>query len=126
MKDAASQTLAKDSAQALVLPVSSEELPTPPTPDACFGHVQEGGPSVVIEVSCAERRKDLPRLAFDHIVGSRARISAVIGFDIECTGTKRATVSVWKPKVVDNEGVLYLQVEQAVKSEVCPSPPTID
>jgi hypothetical protein len=88
-------------------------------PDAAFTHVRAIYPSVVMETSFSQKRKDLPRLAQDYIFGSLANVSAVIGLDIEYRGTKKATVSVWRPEEgIDEDGTPFLQVSQVVNAEV--------
>jgi len=47
-------------------------------PDIVFKHAQAKYPGVVIEVSSPEKKKDLPRLANDYILGSRGRIGTVV------------------------------------------------
>jgi hypothetical protein len=110
-------TMAKDGAK----PIHLQYLPKGPierTPDSSFGHFSEKYPSVVIEISSSEKRKDLPLLASEYILGSRAAVSVVVGLDIEGKGNKKATISVWKPKVVNNHGILDIEVKQVVKNEV--------
>jgi hypothetical protein len=57
---------------------------------------------VVIEVSYSQKRKDLPRLADDYILGSDARIRAVVGVDVDYRG-KMATLSIWRPQIEIND-----------------------
>jgi hypothetical protein len=71
-------------------------------PDASFTHIDAGYPGVVIEVSYSQKRKDLPRLADDYILGSGGSIRAVVGVDIEYRG-KMATLSIWRPQVEVND-----------------------
>lgn len=86
------------------------------SPDAtfyCIGGDGEGGaglPALVVEVSYSQQRKDLPRLAESYIVDSRHAIRCVVGLDITYTNAKgkvpkdhTATVSVWRPEVVNDE-----------------------
>src|SRR5436305_15168289 len=42
----------------------------PHDPDASFRHLRARYPGVIIEVSYSQKRKDLPRLADDYILGS--------------------------------------------------------
>jgi hypothetical protein len=57
---------------------------------------------VVIEISYSQKRKDLPRLADDYILGSDARIRAVVGVDVDYRG-KMATLSIWRPQIEIND-----------------------
>ena len=72
-------------------------------PDAQFLHSKAQFPGIVIEVSYSQKRKDLGRLADDYILGSDGDIRVVVGLDIEYKTGKKATLSVWRPKVVTNE-----------------------
>ncbi|GAO13113.1 hypothetical protein UVI_02024720 [Ustilaginoidea virens] len=72
-------------------------------PDAQFRHSKAQYPGVVIEVSYAQKRKDLGYLAEDYILGSDGNIRVVIGLDVEYNNSKKATLSVWRPGVVQNE-----------------------
>jgi hypothetical protein len=91
------------------------------SPDISFGHIDAKYPSVIIETSFSQKRKDLPRLADDYILGSRGNIKLVIGLDIEYRASKIATVSVWKPKKgFGEDGVPYLCVEKVVDNEARP------
>jgi hypothetical protein len=57
-------------------------------------------PGIVIETSFSQKRKDLPKLAEDYILGSIGNITVVIGLDIEYWKAKRATFSMWRPEWV--------------------------
>ncbi|KAI9861628.1 MAG: hypothetical protein M1813_005238 [Trichoglossum hirsutum] len=88
------------------------------SPDASFAHLNADYPGVVIETSFSQKRKDLPRLAEDYIMGSVANISVVIGLDIEYQGSKKATVSVWRPEEgIDANNAPFLRVNEVVKAE---------
>ena len=63
----------------------------PHDPDTAFRHLGAKYPGVIIEVSYSQKRKDLPRLADDYILGSDGNVHAVIGLDVECRG-KMATL----------------------------------
>jgi hypothetical protein len=71
-------------------------------PDASFTHIDAKYPGVVIEISYSQKRKDLPRLADDYILGSDARIRAVVGVDVDYRG-KMATLSIWRPQIEIND-----------------------
>ena len=94
----------------------------PHQPDAAFQHIKAQYPGVVIEVSFSQKRKDLPRLADDYILGSDRDIRVVIGIDVEYKASKRATVSVWRPQIVLNDaGEGELRVVQTLTDQVCSS-----
>jgi hypothetical protein len=71
-------------------------------PDASFTHIDAKYPGVVIEISYSQKRKDLPRLADDYILGSDARIRVVVGVDVDYRG-KMATLSIWRPQIEIND-----------------------
>ncbi|KAH0550998.1 hypothetical protein GP486_007640 [Trichoglossum hirsutum] len=87
------------------------------SPDAAFRHEAATYPGVVIEVSYSQKRKDLPYLAENYIIGSQGSVRAVVGLDIEYYGSKKATVSVWRPKLWNDGEQLIFEVEQTVDSE---------
>jgi hypothetical protein len=69
------------------------------SPDFSFGSHRSLFPCLMIEVSCPQKRKDLPRLAHDYIAGSQGNIKAVVCFNIEYARSKKATVSVWESRM---------------------------
>jgi hypothetical protein len=87
-------------------------------PDASFGHSNSHYPGIVIEESYSQKRKDLPYLADDYILGSDGNIGVVIGLDIEYLGKTAATLSIWRPKFLIDDGEKILQVEQTVTDQV--------
>ncbi|KAH9203478.1 hypothetical protein DL95DRAFT_472348 [Leptodontidium sp. 2 PMI_412] len=52
-------------------------------PDGQFQHADAQFPGVVIEVSYSQKKRDLPHLADDYILGSDTNIQVVVGLDIE-------------------------------------------
>ncbi|KAJ8059579.1 hypothetical protein OCU04_011234 [Sclerotinia nivalis] len=59
------------------------------------------------------------RLADEYILGSGSNIHVMIGVDIEYQGSKKVTLSVWQPQVVDNErGIMVLVTEKTVIDEI--------
>ncbi|KAF7880234.1 hypothetical protein EAF00_012046 [Botryotinia globosa] len=88
-------------------------------PDSQFAHSQAQWPGIIIEVSFTQKRKDLDRLADDYILGSDGNICAMIGIDIEYRGTKKVTLSIWQPRIMQNQdGDMELSAEQTVTDEV--------
>jgi hypothetical protein len=89
------------------------------SPDGSIKHVEAKYPGVVIEVSYSQKKKDLPLLASDYIIGSRSSIRAVVGIDLEYTG-KKATLSVWRPQIRRNkEGQKRIFIHRAISKQVC-------
>ncbi|KAI9768153.1 MAG: hypothetical protein M1839_004180 [Geoglossum umbratile] len=98
--------------------VNSDESYGHRSPDAAFRHNDARYPSIVIETSFSQKRKDLPRLADHYIPGSYGNIKMVIGLDIEYRNSKRATVSVWESDMgLDEDGTPYLRAKKTVDDE---------
>ena len=85
-------------------------------PDMSYKHLDAQYPGVIIEVSYSQKQKDLLRLADDYILESDSSIKLVIGLDLEYRGTKRASILMWRPRIVINEqdGNEELVAEQVV------------
>ena len=89
-------------------------------PDAQFRHSKAQFPGIVIEVSYAQKKKDLERLAGDYILGSDGDIRVVVGLNIEYKTGKKATLSVWRPNIITNEaGEKELVAQLIVANQVC-------
>ncbi|KAH9827978.1 hypothetical protein Tdes44962_MAKER09538 [Teratosphaeria destructans] len=74
-------------------------------PDAAFYAEDAELPNMVVEVSYSQQKKELPRLADDHIMYSGHAIKCVVGLDIPYgKGEKDASVSVWRAGL-DDDGV---------------------
>ncbi|TKA60111.1 hypothetical protein B0A49_13401 [Cryomyces minteri] len=89
-------------------------------PDASFRHVDAEYPGVVIEVSYSQKRKDLPYLADDYLLGSDGSIRMMIGLDVEYLGSQKATLSVWRPQYTskgEQEELRVVQTEQVIRNE---------
>jgi hypothetical protein len=102
---------------------SAEAKPLLHEPDASFSYLHAKYPGVVLEVSYSQKKKDLSRLADDYIIQSDGNIQIVVALDIEYQGSKKATLSVWRPQVVINERdgqeeLIAAQVEDKVRCSV--------
>lgn len=89
-------------------------------PDASFLHEEAQYPGVIIEVAYSQKKKRLERLARDYILDSDASVRVVVGLDIEY-GTKesrKATVSVWRPQLLQGAEGLELDAVKEVDDEV--------
>ena len=72
-------------------------------PDISLQVLGTAWPGVIIRVSYDQKRKALPYLADDYILGSDANVRLVIALDVEYKGRKKATLSSWRPVYVDDE-----------------------
>ena len=90
-------------------------------PDAQFQHRDAEYPGVVLEVSYSQYGKDLTKLAWDYIQYSNGDIKVVISIDIKYSNSKEATLSVWRPRYIreDGEELKILEAEESIMSQVC-------
>ena len=71
-------------------------------------------------MSYSQKKKDLPSLANEYILGSDTDIRVVIGIDVEYKGSKKTSVSIWRPHIkVNDAGEKELSVVQTVSDQVC-------
>ncbi|KAJ5551683.1 hypothetical protein N7535_000373 [Penicillium sp. DV-2018c] len=66
-------------------------------PDASFIHEDAKYPGVIIEVCYSQKVRAAADLADDYILDTNANVNAVIALNIEYKGSKKATISVWRP-----------------------------
>lgn len=90
-------------------------------PDVTFKHRDARWPGVILEVSYSKKKKDLPHLAEDYILGTYGSVRVVVGLDVDYK-TRKGTISVWRPIFVRNERGLELQAAQTVDAQACLSP----
>lgn len=69
-------------------------------PDASFGHRQAHYPGVVIEVCYSQKSQCISHLADEYILNTDGSVNVVIAFDIDYKGSKRATITVWRPEYI--------------------------
>lgn len=89
-------------------------------PDASFGHRQAHYPGVVVEVCYSQKSQRIGCIADDYILNTDGSINAVIAFDIDYEGSKRATVTVWRPEYVMVDGVEEFQATAVIEAKVGP------
>ncbi|KAI9761714.1 MAG: hypothetical protein M1840_001718 [Geoglossum simile] len=88
------------------------------SPDGSLACAEANYPGIVVETSFSPKHKDLPKLAEDYILSSLGNISVVIGFDIDYRGTKKGTVSVWRPEEgFHKDDTPFLRVKTIVDAE---------
>jgi hypothetical protein len=93
-------------------------------PDATLFHPDANAYTFVVEISYAQKRKDLKYLAYDYLVRSGGKIHALLGLDLEYRGSKTATVSLWRVVWdVTADGRPLLRHEKTVSEQVnnCPN-----
>ena len=91
-------------------------------PDGSFAYTRTRYPSLVIEISYSQKRKDLCKLADDYICGSNGEIKVVLGLDLEYSNkSKKATTSIWRPQITpdpENEAEAILETQEIKKDDV--------
>lgn len=88
-------------------------------PDASFGHSNAQYPGVVIEICYSQKRRDVTRLVDDYILNTDGSIKAVVCVDIDYKQSQRATLSIWRPEYVKDDGKEYFQTTADVDAQVC-------
>lgn len=73
-------------------------------PDLAFFHEHFTDPILIIEVAYSQTTVSLRRVARNYITGSRGAIKKVVGLKLEYAGSKKATISVWVPRVIGEPG----------------------
>ena len=86
-------------------------------PDSAYKCKGSRYPHIVMEVSYSQKQKDLAYLADAYIVESDEKIGVVIGLDIGYNETRKATLSLWRPRDVVEGEEIYLE-SQCIISEV--------
>lgn len=81
-------------------------------PDAAFRYKADEYCRVVLEVSCPRKRKKLPQIAKDYILGSKGNIGTVIGLEINHNDTNEGRLSIWRPKPVREDHDESLELEE--------------
>jgi len=74
----------------------------------------------VIEVSYSQKRACLNHLAENYILESNGNIRVVVGLDVDYRSSKKATLSMWCPKIISNEqdGQPELVAETLIEGQV--------
>lgn len=88
------------------------------SPDASFKHEQAKYPGVVIEVCGTEKVGIAADLADDYILDTDGNVKVVVALNIEYRGSKKATLSIWRPEDVNVDGVEELQAIAKVEALV--------
>lgn len=88
------------------------------SPDASFKHEQAKYPGVIIEVCYTQKVRAAADLADDYILDTNGNVKAVIALNIEYRGSKKATISIWRPEDITVDGVEELQAIAKVEALV--------
>ncbi|CAG7961370.1 unnamed protein product [Penicillium olsonii] len=84
-------------------------------PDASFIHEYAKYPGVIIEVCYSPKIRAAAGLAEDYILDTNASVKAVIALNIEYRGSKKATISVWRPNKITVDGVKELEAKAVIE-----------
>jgi len=89
-------------------------------PDASFWHDDAKYPGVIIEVAYSQKKTRLGRLAENYLLDSDASVRTVVGLDIEYgkKGSRKATLSIWRPRLFDTGDGSELRVVEEAADEV--------
>jgi hypothetical protein len=95
-------------------------------PDASFKHKDAEFPGVIVEVAYSQNKARLRRLAENYILDSDTSIRVVVGLYIKYGDqeSRKATLSVWRPKLVTTDDGLELRAVEEVADEVDLTPLT--
>ncbi|KAJ6160271.1 hypothetical protein N7470_004879 [Penicillium chermesinum] len=74
-------------------------------PDASFGHRQAHFPGVIMEVCYSQKSRCISHLADEYILNTDGSVNVVVAFDVQYKGSRKATISVWRPEYITTEGV---------------------
>lgn len=94
------------------------------SPDSSFCHKTATYPGVILEVTYANKKKKISRLAPNYLLGSKNRIRIVIGFDLGCgrQNSPKATFAMWRACVVDSAAGKKRIAFPEIADEVCQVP----
>ena len=88
-------------------------------PDISFGHKDARFPGLIVEVAFSQDYKQLRRLAENYLLDSDANVRVVVGINIAYDKVSRkATLSIWRPKLSKTPNGYDLEVEEEVMDEV--------
>lgn len=87
-------------------------------PDASFGHRQAHYLGVIVEVCYAQKSRQVPHLADEYILNTNGSVNAVLAFDIDYKGSKRATVTMWRPEYTTVDGVEEFRAATVIEAQV--------
>ena len=68
----------------------------------------------MLEVAYSQKEKDLRDLAERYILGSDGNIRIVVGLGLNYRQPGKATISIWRPEIVMEDGTEHLECVQKV------------
>ncbi|KAJ5456226.1 hypothetical protein N7530_011500 [Penicillium desertorum] len=83
--------------------------------DALFIHEHAKYPGVIIEVCYSQKVRAAADLADEYILDTNASVNAVIALNIEYKGSKKATISVWRPHKITVDRVKELEAKAVIE-----------
>ncbi|CAG8015642.1 unnamed protein product [Penicillium salamii] len=86
-------------------------------PDASFGHRQALYPGVIVEICYSQKSKRISHLADDYILNTAGSVNVVIALDIDYQGSKRATMTVWRPEYTTLDGVEEFRATAVIEAQ---------
>jgi hypothetical protein len=87
-------------------------------PDASFGHHRGRYPGVIVEVCYSQKSRRISHLADQYILNTDGSVNAVIALDIDYKGSKKATMSLWRPEYITVNSGGELRVTAFIKAQV--------
>ncbi|KAF7519532.1 hypothetical protein PCG10_009937 [Penicillium crustosum] len=85
-------------------------------PDASFKHRRARYPGVIIEVCYSQKSQRVSHLADEYILNTDGSVNAVIALDVDYKGSKKATITVWRPEYTTVDGIEELQATAVVEA----------
>ncbi|CAG7921676.1 unnamed protein product [Penicillium olsonii] len=85
-------------------------------PDASFGHWQALYPGVILEVCYSQNSKRISSLADDYILNTGGSVNVVVALDIDCQGSREATITTWRPEYATVNGVEEFRAAVAIEA----------
>ena len=73
------------------------------SPDATFGLANEEWPGVILEVANTQKAKFLDQIADNYIIGSKGHIRVLLAVKLSYRNSKKATLSMWKSHMAQND-----------------------
>ncbi|KAJ5644232.1 uncharacterized protein N7484_006739 [Penicillium longicatenatum] len=86
-------------------------------PDASFGHLQAYYPGVVLEVCYSQKSRRVAYVADEYILNTDGSINVVVAFNIDYEGSRRATITVWRPEKIMVDGVQEFRATAVISAE---------